>query len=286
MLTEVKAYSSWPSAPTLLLDDTGRAETDLVQIRNIDGLNPVKATVNTSLFGSVDGSSYTGGSIASRNIVLTLHPNPDWDIWTYESIRKLLYQYFMPKKPTRLVFHSEDMNPVEIIGIVESVEANPFTKDQEFQVSVICPDPYFTAIDPTIVTFQAVRPGGSIYEIDYKGNIETGMHVNVTWGSDPAPTYIAIQIGDPAALGAITYFQTAATVSASKYFELNSVPMKKYVQNVDIGTGLITNLLSKTQISEGSSWPSFVPGLNYFSVITDQGNQDWELTYYERFGGL
>ena len=51
MLTEVKAYSSWQSAPTLLLSDTGRAETDLVQIRNIDGLDPVKASVNTSPLG-------------------------------------------------------------------------------------------------------------------------------------------------------------------------------------------------------------------------------------------
>ena len=72
MLTEVKAYSSWRSAPTLPLSDSGRAETDLIQIRNIDGLDPVKASVNTSPFGSVDGASYVGSSVESRNIVLTI----------------------------------------------------------------------------------------------------------------------------------------------------------------------------------------------------------------------
>jgi hypothetical protein len=43
VLTVVKAYSAWQSAPTLPLSEDGRAETDLVQIRNIDGLDPVTA---------------------------------------------------------------------------------------------------------------------------------------------------------------------------------------------------------------------------------------------------
>ena len=125
MLTELKAYSSWRSAPTMLLNG-GRAETDLIQIRDIQGLDPVKASINTSPFGSVDGASYVGSSVLSRNIVLTLHPNPDWDDWTYEGLRRLIYSYFMPKRNTKLVFYSDDMIPVEISGIVEDVQVNPF----------------------------------------------------------------------------------------------------------------------------------------------------------------
>jgi hypothetical protein len=38
---------------------------------------------------------------------------------------------------------------------------------------------------------------------------------------------------------------------------------------------------------EGSSWPVILsPGNNDFSVVTDKGNQDWELKFYERYGGL
>lgn len=287
MLTEVKAYSSWHSAPTLLLDDNGRAETDLIQIRNIDGLDPVKASVNTSPFGSVDGTSHVGSSVLDRNIVLTVHPNPDWNIWSFEGLRRLLYSYFMPKRPTRLVFYSDDIPPVEISGIVESVEANQFSKDPEFLVSVICPQPYFTSLDPIVVTGQAVRPAdrdaGEVIEIDYNGNIDTGIYVKVTHSSDPPPTLIGIQLGDPI----ISYFNVAAAVSSSKYFEMSSVAMKKFVQNVDIGSGVITNLLSKVQIQEGSKWPIiFQPGVNEFAVMTDAGEQDWELVYFERFGGL
>ena len=51
MLTEVKAFSSWRSAPTLLLNEDGRPEADLIQVRNITGLDPVKASVGTSPYG-------------------------------------------------------------------------------------------------------------------------------------------------------------------------------------------------------------------------------------------
>lgn len=273
MLTEVKAYSSWPSAPELPLDDSGRAETDLIQIRNIDGLDPVKATVNTSLFGSTDGSTYVGSSIGSRNIVLTVHPNPDWDLWTYESLRRLLYQYFMPKRPLRLVFLSDDIVPVEISGIVEDTQINQFSKDPEMIVSVICPDPFFTSVEPIVVSGQSVRPGDGPWQIDYQGTVEAGFQIKVTTLGPPYASYIRIQD-----------LTVNATVDPTSYLEMSSVPMQKYVQNVSIGSGVITNLLSKVQ--EGSKWPTLLPGWNEFRVITDQGHQDWELICYERFGGL
>jgi Phage tail protein len=282
VLTEVKAFSSWRSAPTLPLSDGPRAETDLIQVRNIDGLDPVKASINTSPFGSVDGSSYVGSSVISRNIVLTLHPNPDWHTWTYESLRKLLYSYFMPKRSVRLVFYSDDMDPVEISGYVESVEVNMFTKDPDLVVSVICPDPYFSSVNPVVATGQTVRSGGTVTVIDYDGTIEAGMNVKVTHVATPVPTDIAIQIGDPI----LTNFAVFASVDAQTYFETSSIPMKKYVQNVGIGSGVITNLLNKIHIQEGSLWPSLQPGENEFRVVTDKGGQDWTLTYFERFGGL
>lgn len=277
MLTEVKAYSSWRSAPTLVLDPDGRLESDLVQIRNIEGLNPVKAAINTSPYGSVDGSSYTGSSVLSRNIVLTLNPNPDWNTWTYEKLRRLIYSYFMPKLVTRLVFYSDDMIPVEIYGVVEDVSVNMFSKEPEIFVSIVCPDPYFTAVDPTVIT----GVNGEVATFDYNGSVEAGMVVNVSWVSG-TPTTIDIQLGDPKA----TYFGVEATVSETMYFEMSSIPMRKYVQNVTIGSGVIENLLSNVYLQEGSLWPMLEPGENEFMVVTDSGVQDYELTFYERFGGL
>lgn len=281
MLTVVKAYSSWRSAPALPLSDGDRAETDLIQIRNVDGLNPVKASVNTSPYGSVDGASHVGSSVVARNIVLTLHPNPDWKTYTYESLRKLVYSYFMPKRKVKLVFVSDDAPTVEISGIVEDVQVNMFSKDPELLVSIICPDPYFTAVTPVVINGQTVSSRLEFpIEIDYAGSIEAGVHLKVTYLGGAAPANIGIQVGGTPILA----LGVAATVSASMYFELNSLPMQKFVQNVTIGSGVITNLLSK--VIEGSQWPVLQPGENVVSVLTDLAVQDFELTYFERFGGL
>ena len=277
MLTEVKAYSSWRSAPTFELDVEGRAETDLIQIFNIDGLDPVKASVTTSPYGSVDGTSYTGSSVLNRNIVLTLKPNPDWDTWTYEKLRRLLYSYFMPKLVVRLVFYSDDMIPVEIFGVVEGVEVNMFSKEPTLQVSIICPDPYFKALDPTVITGQ----NGVVHAFEYNGNVESGMVAVVTHVSG-TPTTIGIQLGDPK----LTFFGVMADVTASKYFKMSSIPMQKYVQNVNIGTGVIDNLLSNVYLQEGSLWPTLQPGENEVLIVTDDGIQDYQIIFYERFGGL
>ena len=282
MLTEIKAYSSWRSAPSLPLSENGRAESDLIQVRNITGLDPVKASVNTTPYGAIDGASFTGSSVTTRNIVLTLGLNPDWNTWTYELLRSLLYSYFMPKRATRLIFYREEKAPVEIRGIVESAEVNMFSKDPEFNVSIVCPDPYFTSTEETIVRGHSIRAGGTPVIFDYEGSVETGIYLNVKEFATPAPTDISVVIGDPPT----SRFSTYATVSATKYFELNSTPLQKFVQNVDMGSGIITNLLSKVHIQEGSLWPVLQPGEVEFSVVTDQGDQEWELVYFERFGGL
>jgi hypothetical protein len=262
------------------LQDNGREETDLIQIRNIDGLDPVKATVNTSPFGSVDGGAYIGSNVPTRNPVLTLRPNPNWADWSIEALRRLVYLYFMPKSLTRLVFTSDDISPVEIYGYVEDCSPNLFTSDVEILVSIICPDPYFTAVNPTIVT-GITNDGSEWLDIDYGGDIETGFNVEVTSKGDPAPTIIGVQAGDPS----LSYFNVAAGVTPSMYYMMNSIPGQKYAQNVDLNTGVITNLLSKLQT--GSKWPTLKPGGNKFAVITDSpGNQDWRLTYFERRGGL
>ena len=280
MLTRLRAYSSWLDAPTLPLSDDGREETDLLQIRDIQGLDPVKAAVNTSPFGSVDGAAYLGSNVPIRNIVLTLRPNPNWDDWTYEKLRRLVYSYFMPKLLTQLVFYSDDIPPVEIFGYVEDCNVNPFSKDPEIQVSIICPDPYFTALDATVVLGQSTRDNSNPTIIEYNGSIEAGINVEVTRVSDPAPTFIGIQIGDPS----IQTFRVTASVNSTQYFVMNSTAGQRYAQTISLSTGVISNLLSK--ILEGSTWPTLQLGTNKFSIITDQGVQNWKLTYYERYGGL
>jgi hypothetical protein len=284
VLTEVKAYSSLQAAPSLLLAPNGRAENDFIQIRNIDGLDPVIASVGTTPYGSSDGEAYVGSSVLSRNLVLTLHPNPDWDTWSPEALRRLLYSYFMPKQAVRLLFMSDDMQDVDIRGVVESFAANPFSKDPEYIASVICPDPYFSATTAVVLTGNANDPD---IDIDYGGSIPGGIQIEVDWSSGTNPTLISIDVGNPD----ISTFEvsTPNIVSANNYFRMSSFPRSKYVENVytsGANKGKIISLLSNVTIAEGSTWPMLQPGSNSFSLGTDHGVQAWQLTYLEKFGGL
>lgn len=281
MLTVVKAYSAWQSAPLLPLDEAGRAESDLIQIRNIDGLDPVTATIGVQPYGSTDGEAFTGSSVLSRNLVLTLHPNPDWNLWSPEALRRLLYSYFMPKQAVRLELYSDDMEDLEITGVVESLTANMFSNDPEVQVSIICPDPYFSTIDPQIISGDTTD---APLDIEYTGSVPAGIQVKVEQVSGTNPNALTIQIGNPE----LTFFKAAQAnlVTSTKYFHMSSFPMSKYVETVNESNGVSTSLLSNLITQEGSEWPMLLPGTNLFQVIPDNGVQTWELTYYERFGGI
>ncbi len=104
MLTKVEVFGP---VPLILPLGEGETNTDPIQIRDVQGLGPVKANVNTSPFGSFDGEAYTGSSVGKRNIVLTLGLNPNWKDQSITSLRQLLYTYFMPKRAVTLRFFSD-----------------------------------------------------------------------------------------------------------------------------------------------------------------------------------
>lgn len=275
------------------------AQMDLLQVRKVEGLGPVKANISKSPRGSISGESFTGSSVPSRNIVITLGLNPDWNLWTVEMLRRLVYSYFMTELQVRLIFRSDDdFPPVEIFGYVEDVVPNIFAKDSEMQISIICPDPYFTAVEASVVTgiasngavpaqvkgaksatvVETTSEGG--ITLDYQGSIETGVNVKMVYANGVNASRVSIQVGNAAQ----QYFRVAGVVTPTKYLVMNSIPGQKYVQNIEMGSGLITNLLSK--VEEGSTWPTLQPGNNFIQVSADAGEQDWEFFFYERFGGL
>src|SRR5215204_5425397 len=156
-----------PGVDTIILDPEGTPELDFVQVRHIEGLDPVKAFINTMAYGLTDGEAFLGSDIPSRNIVMTLGPNPNWTTWTYETLRQLIYSYFMTKITVNLVFDSDEVGIVQITGNVDSVIANPFSKDPEYIVSIICLDPYFYRVTPVVLTGVA---DGELVDLTNEGN--------------------------------------------------------------------------------------------------------------------
>jgi hypothetical protein len=257
-----------------------------LQIRNIDGLDPVKAAINTTPLAAVDGTAFTGSNVnTSRNIVITIRPNPDWDDWTYETLRRLMYLYFVPKQAINLVFASDDLPSVKIAGYTEDVTLNPYTKDPEYQASIICPDPYFTSVEPTVIEGKT----NSTVDIPYEGTVESGIELKITKdpiNADASSVIINVEtypVGFPL-LGVI--LPVYCTLTDNDYYIMSSIPGHKYVQNISLSTGVITNLTGNMLPNPQQGWPMIQPGTNKFSVSTEANAQDFELTYFERFGGL
>jgi hypothetical protein len=119
--------------------ELGHPEKSGFLILNVDGVGPGKATINFTEMSAIDGSLYNSARLPSRNIVLSLKllPKP-----TVEDTRQLSYKFFPIKKRIKLLFETHNRTS-EIYGYVESNEPVIFTSQENTQISIICPDPYF-----------------------------------------------------------------------------------------------------------------------------------------------
>ena len=111
---------------------------------SVDGLTPTGATINTSNVATVDGTFFNSSYVNQRNIVLTITPNVE-----AERARLFLYQYFKPKYPVTLYFKTRTRD-VYIEGYVETFEGSLYDQKQSFQISVICPQPFFNDVKESV----------------------------------------------------------------------------------------------------------------------------------------
>lgn len=283
MLTKVTVYSQWANVDPLVLNIVNRPDSDLFEVRNIDGLGDVSAEVNTTKLGSIDGESFVGSNVGKRNIVLTVGLTPDWQDWTMSRLRRLLARYFTTKLRVRMVFETMEFSPVEIFGHIESNEPAMFSKDPEHVISIICPELYFKSVDPTVIDGQTDMDP---LEIEYEGNVETGMNVIVldTFTPGTNPAWAKIQVNDPLENSILVDDPT----DLNENLHFNSIPGDKYVKRINIA-GPETNLLNSAVIVDNNDrdrqWPKIGPGTADFAVTSDE-LLAWQLTYYNQFASL
>lgn len=283
MITKMEVFSASPSAPVLPLGGF-MPNDDPVQIKNIDGLGPVKAEITSTPYATGRGELPQGSSVGKRNIVLTLGFNPDWEQQqTMSSLRQILYRYLMPQAWTKLRFFSQELPTVDIEGIVESFEPNIFSQDPEVQVSILCHKPDFVESDVTILS--GLVDDGTIETVfDYIGTTPTGFELRVD-KTEANPAYTGdLEIVVKSPVKPQTFEVASVTIDAAKYFKLSTVRNAKRVQSISVVGGVATNLLSS--MSDISVWPQLEPGENVLSVGALENGQAWTLAYFNRFGGL
>jgi hypothetical protein len=283
VLIKVEIFSPQPDAPTLPLGGLMPSD-DPVFIRDIAGLEPVKADIATTPFASGRGELYQGSTVPKRNIVLTLGLNPDWEgQQTMASLRQILYRYLMPENWTKLRFFSQELPDVDIEGYVESMDPNMFSQDPEMQISIICPKPDFIEVDSTI--YNGVVDDGTLeFTFDYAGSIETGYELRVDFTPDNLDYTGPVTITHTAFQKDQLFKVDPVTIDGIRYFKMSSVANAKRVQSVAKADGELTNLLA---VMTGESvWPVLRPGENVIKVAATENGQAWTLAYFNRYGGL
>jgi hypothetical protein len=264
-----------------------RPERSGFLIREIRGLGPGKAFINTSDMSTGDGSVYNSARMANRNIVLEIDylGNP-----SIEESRQLSYSFFPIKKEVTLRFKT-DKRECEIRGYVENNDPNIFSKKEGTQISIICNDPYFYSLVSylevflgVVDTFQFEFSNESLTEdliefgeiistpnktIFYEGDSEVGFIMSLKALDNLTNLKIynldtreIFQLNDDK-LAAIT----GASILPGDEIYISSLRGNKYI--LLLRDGEYTNILNA--IEKESAWFTLRKGVNNFAYTVDQG---------------
>lgn len=250
-------------------------------IKDIDGLDPVKAEIVESEYGTIDGTQYQSSRRGSRNPVITIGYNADYIVNTVGYLRQNIYNKIMPKAPVTLRFHMDFTNPLhplEIQGRVETVESPMFTREPECKISVICQDPDFVLPDPIIINTN-VSHNDPETVINYSGTSDVGFVVKFMINRE-LPSFAMIH---RTANHIVTNWEYNDTLQVGDILEISTVPGNKgaWVTRDGVRYSVLYH------VSKLSNWAKLVSGNNYFKTIFSAGPTiQAQFVYQRKYGGL
>lgn len=121
-------------------------------LEKVEGLHEVIGTVTGIKSAYAIGENYVNTSIEKRNIIISgiIKEN-------FANNRQKLYSIF-PLKTTGTLYYYENNLERKIDYKVESIKINEKGYPKAFQISLICPTPYFTDINKTTLQMATWSP--------------------------------------------------------------------------------------------------------------------------------
>jgi hypothetical protein len=275
MITRIEVVSPQGTYMTLSLEDSSSPFI----VESMEGLDPVKATLVSSGFASLDGAQYQTSRRETRNITMRIGikddpSNPELSI---RALRNQLYKFFMPKSQVQFQFYQGNFDIVKISGRVESFEAPLFTREPKIDVSIICFDPDFEDSSPSIKnSFTVSNATEELYE--YEGTVETGFTFNLFVNRSLSSFTIYNRLPDNTSqtLEIISTLLVGDTVTISTVAGNKSVTRTRS----DVTTSILYAM------SAQSTWLKFFPGENHLRVYAVGAAIPYSLRYIARYGGL
>lgn len=260
-------------------------------VKNMDGLGPAKANINTSEVCTSDGSQYNSARKENRNVVITL----DFQLFpVVEDARQLTYRYFPVKKELTLVIETDNRISC-CTGYVESNEPEIFSNNEITQISIICPDPNLYSVDKIQSTkFSGLEPA---FEFPFENDSLTEPTIEFGYEEDKEPHAIIYEgdseVGITINIHFLGYAKniTLYNIRTREYMKIDTEKISTYAGSaitkgddiiiqtsrgkkkaILLRNGKIYNILNC--IDHGSSWFELTKGANVFAFTVEEGNKN------------
>lgn len=266
-------------------------------VMEVDGLGPAEASIHTTDYSTIDGSFFNSAHISNREIRLKLRliEKP-----TIEDTRHRVYYYFPIKKKIKMAVKT-DKRYLAIEGYVKRVEPDIFSSDEEMEIVVTCPDPYFYSVAPYNVIFQGAEPlfefpfsnegfepeiiMGNIIDsttrvIHYEGDFDTGL---IFYISFPSPTQDEIVLHNTTTYQQMTIdtSKIPSGILAGDEIIISTIRSQKSAKL--LRNGQYSNIINALDLE--SDWINLTIGDN--SIIFDsEADLVLELEYKESYAGI
>lgn len=250
-------------------------DTTNYAVIGIQGLTPPPTNINTATSGTTDGTFFNSARVEQRNIVIDIILRGD-----IEGNRQRLYQIFPRKMPCTIYFANKNRN-VKIQGYVETLEGDLFVQQEQIQISIICPRPYFEDLDyvygeisKTLRLFQF--PFSISTPIPFSEALDTPLGTIVNNGD--VETGLEMKVLVTGAVTGLTIYNT----TTQKFFGINySFEAQDLVTintisgqlSVSLTRGVtVTNLLN--YVTANSEWIKLAVGENSLTFTTTNASED------------
>lgn len=219
---------------------------------NIDGVSSPDADINTEATAGYDGSTVVNTSVGNRNIVITVEIAGD-----ASNAKKRLYKVFKVKQPGTLYYKSDGWD-VKIPCYTEKLEIVPTAKPLQAVISLICPQPYFEALEAIKKELRSVEDAFFFPLVLLEDGIPLGI-IN--------PQYAVNVVNDgDVTLGMTVEFKAAGNVTNPKLINTKTL---EYIQlDVDMIAGDLITVCTENKKKRVTLLRNGVES-NYFNYLTD-----------------
>lgn len=282
MLVAVEVTNSQGDVLSLPLEDLDVGYI----LQKVEGLDPVHATLVSSSFANLDGAQYNSSRREPRNIKFEIGLEPTFDTNTVRTLRKALYNFFMPKTQVSIRFKTFDEfdtdiisqnQAVDILGRIETFEGPIFEKDPIVTISFMCFDPDFLDPNPVVINGNTVADNTEIV-VPYDGSVETGILLTLNVNR-ALPSFTVYHRPPDGTLRMMDFTQPLANLDTLK---ISTLVGSKFVTRTRAGVDspLLYGLTPQ------SNWLELLPGDNFFRVYAVGAAVPYSLQYTKRHGGL